>query len=133
VARWRAAIAPGPPAEVLADHPRAGPLPREKMACLDRGVWLNDEVMNFYISLLLVRSRVVLGGGGWAWRGDLECMPAAYQPAAGSAYHSRVGQHTTLFAPVMPACHACWGGAGRPPAPPPPPRRGAARRWVRKL
>jgi hypothetical protein len=43
---------------VLANHPRAGPLRRDKIGCLKQGVWLNDEVINLYISMLLV------GGAG---------------------------------------------------------------------
>jgi hypothetical protein len=45
------------------------------MACLDRGLWLNDEVMNFYISLLLVG-----GAGAGAGEGRVGgCVQAQQQ------------------------------------------------------
>ena len=66
----------GPPDEVLVDHPRSSiQLTRRDMACMAPLQWLNDEVINLYISLLLerdaarrkeVRVAVVLGRlAGW--------------------------------------------------------------------
>lgn len=55
-AQYEAALAPGPAGEVLVDHPRSAiQLTRRDMACMASLQWLNDEVINLYISLLLER------------------------------------------------------------------------------
>lgn len=48
--------ATGPPSEVLVDHARSSiQVTRKDMACMAPMQWLNDEVINLYISLLLER------------------------------------------------------------------------------
>ncbi|KAL4452571.1 hypothetical protein ABPG75_008233 [Micractinium tetrahymenae] len=55
-AEYEAALAPGPAGEVLVDHARSAiQLTRRDMACMASLQWLNDEVINLYISLLLER------------------------------------------------------------------------------
>ncbi|PRW61285.1 Sorting and assembly machinery component 50 [Chlorella sorokiniana] len=59
-AEWReeyaAALAPGPPGEILVDHKRSNiQINRKDMGCMAHLQWLNDEVINLYISLLLER------------------------------------------------------------------------------
>jgi hypothetical protein len=46
----------GDPEEVLVEKFNI-PLTREKLQCLQEGTWLNDEVINFYMQLLLQRDR----------------------------------------------------------------------------
>ncbi|KAL4421737.1 hypothetical protein ABPG77_002353 [Micractinium sp. CCAP 211/92] len=53
---YEAALSPGPAGEVLVDHPLSSiQLTRRDMACMASLQWLNDEVINLYISLLLER------------------------------------------------------------------------------
>jgi hypothetical protein len=54
--RVREALAPGDPAEILASSSVCNiDISRKDMRCLDGLNWLNDEVINFYLSLLQER------------------------------------------------------------------------------